>query len=222
MPATIDASDTSRNLVKTTSLTPLLANRLADPNDPASWVRDFEDREGMAEANAEAEHRGFHIAAQILAEIGRRLLDHSTHSAAVALALGLHETDGGSFAEIGQRHGVSKQACFKAAQNLRRIFSAGAMPHSNQARLVRPSEPGRWLTRVEVAKEFGATAVTASGWGCRTVDVGIYKFWDGDHLSQLKAERAEAEAERRLRRHERKQFLAEQKLNQPKETNNES
>jgi hypothetical protein len=160
------------------------------------------------EIAAEIDRRAFHRCAEVLLEVGRALCGFSTHSAAVAHALGLNAQDeSGSLAAIGARLGVSKQAVAKRIVVLRENFSTALYSPSHQPKLRRPTIPGRWLSRPELRREFLMEAQTAMNMGCRTTreEKGNHIFWDGDDLRRLLNERAERDAARRWENTQRKQ-----------------
>jgi hypothetical protein len=160
------------------------------------------------EIAAEIDRRAFHRTAEVLLEVGRALCGFSTHSAAVAHALGLNAQDeSGSLAAIGARLGVSKQAVAKRIVALRENFSTELYGPARQPKLRRPTIPGRWLTRPELRREFLMEAQTATNLGCRTAreEKGNHLFWDGDDLRRLLNERAERDAARRWEDTQRKQ-----------------
>jgi hypothetical protein len=147
---------------------------------------DFDTPEPSSE---EVDRLAFHRTAQVLAELGRVLTDHSSHSAAVAFALGLHEVEGGSLSQIGLRLGMSKQAVGNKVRGLRAIFGA-SLPYRDRSKpLLRPSTPGRWITRAELYREFHMEAAKADRMGCRSEtpkgNDQLQKFWDADHMHEL-------------------------------------
>jgi hypothetical protein len=167
-----------------------------------SWRKqfDFDEPEPSSE---EVDRLAFHRTAQVLAQIGRVLTDHSSHSAAVAVALGLHEVDGGNMAQIGERLGMSKQAVAKHVTGLRTLFGA-SLPYRNRTKpLIRPDASGRWLTRAELRREFHIDTERADRMGCRTLtpegNLQRQKFWSAEHLHELLDAQAVAEAIERAR-----------------------
>lgn len=100
-----------------------IAERLADldiPEEVAGRVVDL--------VEAEIDREAFHRAAVTLAEVGRMLRGSNTattYSSAVAAALGL--TDGESLRELGERHGVRKQAVANQIDTLRGIFAPAVL-----------------------------------------------------------------------------------------------
>jgi hypothetical protein len=167
-----------------------------------SWRHPF-DFDTPEPSSDEVDRLAFHRTAQVLVEIGRALTNYSSHSAAVAFALGLHEADGGCLSEIGERLGMSKQAINSKVAGLRSIFGASLPYRDNTVPLIRPSNPGRWITRAELYREFMMEAAKADRLGCRsetpTGNRQHQRFWDADHLHQLLDAKAVAEAIARAR-----------------------
>jgi hypothetical protein len=167
-----------------------------------AWRHPF-DFDEPPPSSEEVDRLGFHRAAQIMVEIGRALTNYSSHSAAVAFALGLHEADGGCLSEIGERLGVSKQAIGAHVTGLRSIFSASLPRRDKTVPLIRPSNPGRWITRAELYREFMMEAAKADRLGCRsetpTGNKQHQRFWDADHLHELLDAQAIREAIARAR-----------------------
>jgi len=187
--------------VETIHLSPAVANHLADPAlnpaDAAEFAEQFaEFSEGI---EAEIDRRAWHRTAQVLAEIGKCLTHYSSHSAAVAHALALHDPQDGTLALIGARLGISKQGVHKTVTGLRALFAC-SLPEKRKHIMRRPTEPGRWVTRPELRTEFRHEAATADALGVRSVLIDGVKFWDATHFAEVLAQREIAAARRRLAR----------------------
>lgn len=154
-------------------------------------VRDVVDRE--------ADRRAWHRACEVLQFIGTKLTCASTHSAAVAAALGIMNLDGAqvSFAEVGARLGASKQAVSNRVAMLRELFGT-KQPAARHA-IERPDPPGRWMTAPEIRTEFGLACSGLRSLGARSVMLlkSNRVFFDADDVAAKLRERAIGEAAKR-------------------------
>ena len=147
--------------------------------------------------DAEARTAGFHYAAELVRWIAQKLANHSTQAAAVCAALEINE-DG--ISKMAARLNVTKQGVGNHVVKIRSAFGLCRKPPvmGRRPEVVRPTEPGTWLTRPEARQLSGIDVETLLRLGVRESAVGRQKFIERDSMMTAMERRELGRAKLRL------------------------
>jgi hypothetical protein len=156
-----------------------LADKLADAGFSSGQIAELEEV-----VEEEVQRLAYHRAGEVLREIFARVAEVSAAGAALAYTLGLSENR--SLSELGAQFQTSKQSIGNACRRLAPLLSGLSSSTAGTHALVRPSEPGVWLTLQEATKATGRSSQSIQNAGkekkLNRIKSGARFYYDKDAL----------------------------------------